>query len=322
VLARFIEGARAHRRRWRVVRTVVGIPVIAAIAWIEIGGVESWWIRAPAMLGAGFVLYEMFRGFRAYRDGFKRDVVAPILDLVHGGLRYEPRGTLPREELERAGFFAGGFGSCSGEDLVEGRFGATSVRFCEMTVRERKGLSWWLTPAAAREKPLFRGLLLVADFNKTLAGRTVVLPDEQESALGRWAHLAQALDRRRGELVRLEDSSFERIFKVYADDQVEARYALSTSLMQRLVEFRQAAGTTPLLSLSGSTLRMAIPAARNRLEPPGRLQLAGFGSPEDVRVEITRLALGYAADVQLALDVVEGLALNTRIWTQGTEVTR
>lgn len=43
----------------------------------------------------------------------------------------------------------------------------------------------------------------------------------------------------RPDVVRLEDPEFEKIFVVYSSDEVEARYILSTSFMERLVEFRK-----------------------------------------------------------------------------------
>ena len=39
-------------------------------------------------------------------------------------------------------------------------------------------------------------------------------------------------------LVKLEDPEFEKHFVVSGEDQVEARYILSTCLMQRLTDFR------------------------------------------------------------------------------------
>lgn len=315
ILASFESDAVAHRRRSTRLLRRVGIPTILAIVLVEISSIETFWIRGPLMLPAVWVCFEIARGLRAYRDAFKTEVVAPVVKLVHEGLRYSPRGSIPRETFDGCGLFKVPTREFRGEDLVEGAVGETRVRFCEIAAWPRKRpWSWWIRPDSRREPPLFRGLFLVADFHKRTRGRTLVLPDAAEGKLGHWAVTLQALDRGRGELVYLEDPEFERLFKVYGDDQIEARYVLSTSMMRRLVEFRSKAESVPLLAFTDSKLYLAIPSERNRLEPPMRHRLIGFGSSACVRDEILEQIGGYVADVRFGLGVVDDLALNTRIW--------
>ena len=45
----------------------------------------------------------------------------------------------------------------------------------------------------------------------------------------------------RGELIKMEDVAFERGVVVYGDDQIEARYILSTSLMERILAYKKKA---------------------------------------------------------------------------------
>lgn len=66
--------------------------------------------------------------------------------------------------------------------------------------------------------------------NKRFSGKTIVRKDS--TPIGNFlSGLTTKLER-----VTLEDPIFERQFEVYSNDQVEARYLLTTSFMERLLE--------------------------------------------------------------------------------------
>lgn len=76
---------------------------------------------------------------------------------------------------------------------------------------------------------VFNGLLLVFSFPKRFAGQTVVAPD------AKWLGNMLGGLGRTGERVALVDPRFEERFTVYSTDQVEARYLLSPTFMERLM---------------------------------------------------------------------------------------
>lgn len=53
---------------------------------------------------------------------------------------------------------------------------------------------------------------------------------------------------------KLEDPEFEKHFAVYSSDQVQAGYILSTSLMSRIVDFKEKSSRRIHLSFIGSIL--------------------------------------------------------------------
>src|SRR5690606_28612315 len=154
------------------------------------------------------------------------------------------------------------------EDSFSGVVGATSFRFSEVhaeyktTTTDSKGntRTQWHT--------ICRGIFFVADLNKHFQGQTFVLPDTAEPALGGCSRglqsLSSAIDSRPGELVQMEDPTFERLFAVYSTDQVEARYILSPSLMERLVALRNDVGDKMAVSFVDSCIFIAIPTTKNR----------------------------------------------------------
>lgn len=150
---------------------------------------------------------------------------------------------------------------------------------------------------------LFRGILLVADFNKSFQYKTVVLPDTAERFLGKLGQSFQSWNRAHGELVKLEDPEFEREFAVYSEDQIEARYILSTNLMQRLVQFRKKSGREISVSFVNQSIYMAIAYDRDLFEPNLFTSTMKF---EPIQK--------YYENLQLIISIIDELKLNRRVW--------
>lgn len=145
---------------------------------------------------------------------------------------------------------------------------------------------------------VFKGLFFIADFNKHFQGRTTVLPDSIGSKV-------EVLNRGRGQAVKLEDPQFKKLFSVYGTDQVEARYILSTSLMERLITFRGKANRKVYVSFVDSLIYLAVSYQEDLFEPRLFKTMLDFQPLKD-----------YYETLQLMLGIVEDLNLNQRIWTK------
>ena len=150
---------------------------------------------------------------------------------------------------------------------------------------------------------LFNGLFFVAEFNKRFTSTTLVLPDLAEKFLGQLGTSLQSLNKKRGELVKLEDPEFERFFVVYGEDQIEARYVLSTSLMAKLVKFRKQAGRDVYISLVDNKIFIAVRYEEDLFEPKLFKSMLSFAP--------MRL---YFESLQLMMAIVSDLNLNRKIW--------
>lgn len=248
--------------------------------------------------------------YRDYHKGFKDKIIPRILAFVDQRLRYNQTGMVPKEAFMNSHLFADKPGEYSGDDLVSGTLGETAVQFSEVHAKRvdivRKSSS---SSSPNRTKktvtPIFRGLFFVADFNKAFKGTTIVLPDTAQRLFGDMGQALQRLNVQNGQLVKMEDPAFEKLFVVYGQDQVEARYILSTSLMRRITDFRNRANQEMRLSFSASKLYVAIPFQRELFEPKIRESLLNLSHIQ-----------AYYDDLKLVVGIVDELNLNTRIWTQ------
>ena len=107
-------------------------------------------------------------------------------------------------------------------------------------------------------------------------------------------------------MVELENPEFEKLFTVYGTDQIEARYILSTSLMERLVNYRRKANTSLHLSFIHSKLYVALPVSKNLFEP----NVFSSGVKSGYLKE-------YFSYLELVTGIIDDLNLNLRIWGKG-----
>ncbi len=256
-----------------------------------------------ALLAWG-VIY--FSGRSKANGAFKAMVVRRIVAFMDPNLRYIPGSMVPQCVFQMSEIYTQGIDRYSGEDLVKGSFNGVELEFSELhaeyktTTTDSKGrtTTHWHT--------IFKGVFMAADFNKDFNTRTVVVPDTAESAFGSLiGNFLQKMNfSRSGQLVKLESPDFEKAFAVYGDDQVEARYILTPSLMERIMALRARFGEGLALSFVGSKLLIAIPSSRNLFE----LDSAVLNSP-------TGLNQAFF-DLSHFLGIVEDLNLETRIWSK------
>ena len=254
----------------------------------------------PLIFGAVIFLVAMKYLSSDYVFDFKSAVIEKIVNFVDSNLKYSKTGYIPRGDFLLSSIFRQYPDRYSGDDLVSGKIGDTAVRFSELhaeyVTRDSKGRTQYHT--------IFKGLFFIADFNKKFNGLTVVLPDVAERLFGHVGAMLQSCKKGRGELVKLEDPEFERLFVVYGTDQIEARYILSTSLMERIVDFQKKHNRRLYISFIGNKIFMAVSYARDLFEPRLFRTILDF---EPIRM--------YFEDLYLAAGIVEDLNLNLRIWT-------
>ncbi len=149
----------------------------------------------------------------------------------------------------------------------------------------------------------FVGMVAVVDFNKSFNGHTIILPDLMEKKVGYLAKNLQALNIIRGQLVHLENPEFENDFVVYSTDQVEARYILSTSLMERISLLKRKIDKPVMLSFNKKKLYLGVQ------HPDGFLCL-----DKEQNLLTSNVFEKVYEDILAAIHIVEDLSLNTSIW--------
>lgn len=253
------------------------------------------------ILAVGIVVLVSFLVTKEYRASFKKGIIERIVNFIDENLHYSKAAYISQSIFVQSKIFLRHPDEYEGDDYVQGKIGETRLEFSEIHAKyvthDSKG--------RRQVHTIFKGLFFVADFNKDFSRRTVVLPDTAERLFGQFGSMLQSMNKMRGQLIKLEDPEFEKIFAVYGDDQIEARYILSTSLMKRIVDFKKKTRRPIYISFVGSRVYVAISYTRNLFEPRIFTTLLDFDPIKQ-----------YFEDFQIAIGIVEDLNLNTRIWTK------
>jgi len=259
-----------------------------------------------AVIFVPLVLCSIIGGFlcrlftRGYVAQFKSLVIQRIVHFIDENLNYAADDCIDKSTFMLSKIFSTKPNRYKGDDLVWGKTGATTIKFSEIHAVHESG-----SGKNRRRYTVFKGLFFIGDFNKDFTTQTVVLPDTAEKLFGYLGQKLQSLNIFRGQLIKLDDPEFEKHFVVYGNDQIQARYILSTSLMERIVEFKKKTGRKIYLSFVGSMVFVAVSYTKKLFEPRLFRTLLDFGPIRE-----------YFEDLQLAIGIVDDLNLNTRIWSK------
>lgn len=251
-----------------------------------------------------YFIYKTSQQKARYRQSFKSGVVAEIVKLINPEWEYLCNYCMSQEAYLQSGLFPHPYDSYEGDDFVTGRIGKTDFQFSELHTRYKQVTYGSKGQRQEHWVTIFKGLFMHADFNKNFSGTTFVLPDTAERLLGSLGQSLQKLSSR-GELIKLENPEFEKLFVVYSSDQVEARYILTPAIMEAMVELHNRFDGDICFSFVGTRVYCAKSFSTELFEP-----------------NIYRSGVNFA-DVKEMYDLfglitalVQQLNLNLRIWTK------
>lgn len=270
------------------------IPLAILMTRFMEGWIEG--VRTTAILL--FITYAIFYAIltRNFTKQVTQHVEGRLLRFLLSDLHLYPKKKIEKGTFKRSGLFLKKITKYRGQNLTTGRIGNTRIEFSEIeaTGQDSDG-----------DHTVFEGLFFVADFNKHFQGRTFVLPDVAENLFGSFGQVLQSINQSRPPLVKLENPEFEKQFVVYSEDQIEARYILSPAFMDRMVAFQTQYQNCVYISFAGSRIFIAIRSLYPLFSPSVYTSLFDYDQIKK-----------YCEILQMALDVVDSLNLNTRIWTK------
>lgn len=139
---------------------------------------------------------------------------------------------------------------------------------------------------------VFQGFLVHFDFHKNFKGETIITKDQ--TFIGNFFNSIA----RNGERVKLEDREFEDRFEVHSTDQVEARYLLTPSFMERVLQFSRLPSVKQLqLAFKDGSIYMAIKRKGDAFEG-GSLDL---NDPALIKQNVKDIALIFDMVTELNL---------------------
>ena len=249
--------------------------------WCVIGfvcGVGAF-VYSPIHNYKGSIKHEIFPRIISFLGEYSFDV-----EIDNQMERFESSQIVPRYHKETS------------EDRTTGNYKGVNIEFFETQLQRRK----WFSKTYSY-KTIFKGIVINLSVKKSFEGQTIILRDRGMVGNFLKSKLATSLEK-----AGLEDPKFENIFEVYTSDQVEARYLLTTSFMERLLELNDVfEGKGVQCSFYKDILLIMIPSKKDFFEAGSIFKREDF--IDDAKALLKEMNLIFSVIDILKLDQDIGL---------------
>jgi hypothetical protein len=286
---------------------IIAIIVFFAIGYIiaEQNNMTFFYIWVGiSIISAGTIGYFISKKKKAYRHQYKTTVVTEIIRLIDPTWEYHYDQCISPADYHQSELFRPECDRYTGDDLVHGNIDKTDFMFSELHTQYKT----YTTDSQGRRQEkwvtIFKGIFIHADFNKFINGKTFVQPDKAERLLGKLGQMFQKISTK-GELIKLENPEFEKMFVVHGSDQIESRYILTPTMMEAMVAIQKKYSRPISYSFIGSRVYCAMSFTKGLFEP--RMMRSG--------VKLSDIEEMH--DLFKIIEVIiKEMNLNTRIWTK------
>lgn len=251
------EAERKSARRARVIIYIIGLPIsclfAAALLTADLEKIPTILLALPFVITWGLAEMQI----KALKEDIKQKIMPSLikaLDLE----RMDKNNSLPTRIYEEAQLIP----QAQYQDVKEGFVGSyhkVPFAMSHVTLTSGRGRSKYVT---------FNGILIHLTFPKSFNNPTLILRDRTP--------LGKIIERKRMGIPRINlvYPEFEKIFEVYAQDQIEARDLLSPDVLEGLVKLGDIASDYSWIQAAfiGESMLIAIPVKGDPFDIRGSLR--------------------------------------------------
>ena len=208
-----------------------------------------------ATLLYGAIFWYIKRSILVYQNSIKEKIFPQILGFI-GDFKFSTDVPPQVKKFKKSGLIPA-FSVETNEDQITGMYKGVQLQLFETHLQK-----WKYRGKRSRLVTVFNGLIINLSMNKKFTGKTVIKQDR--GSVANWfGNKFSGLEN-----VQLEDPKFEEIFEVYSTDQIEARYLLTVSFMERLLDLADIFDEVEIqLCFEDNNLLMIIPLRKPIFEP-------------------------------------------------------
>ncbi len=203
------------------------ILVILSILYIALAVMFNFSIEIGVFVFLGVAYTGIRHFFKKKLENEIKNQVMPMLMKAIPGFNWSLNEIISQTETERADLFPyDSRTNVSSDDNFEGTYRNVGIAITESKYSYETG-----SGKSRHTVVVFSGAIARIKMNKKFEGMTIIRPKNKTS-------LAHKLEE-----VKLEDVDFHKYFKVYSTDQIESRYLLTTSFIERFKDIMNAFNT-------------------------------------------------------------------------------
>ena len=241
-------------------------------------------------------LYQTYRNFivKNFNYEFKNKLLREIITNISPNLDYFPNKFIDKKEFYYPNIYkiADFYG---GNDLIEGKFKGVNIKLSDLFLQEEIITYDEKGNQKIRYETIFKGIFFIADFNKFFTSKTYVLSNKI------------AFLNKFGNRAYMDDVEFEKYFKTFTNDQINARYILTPNFMKRVLKIKNYFKKEFNFAFLDSKIYIYLEFNYDSFEPKLHNSLIGKNSILEI----------YEKNILKILNLVQELNLNNKIWTRG-----
>lgn len=214
-----------------------------------------------------------------------------IIKFINPTVEYVPIGHIGLPKFLESGLYQEKKYSIDGNDQIMGRHNGVPFIMCELQVTYRRNFS------DVKDSPdsVLSGLFFVAKFNKKFSSPVYIIPRKGASG---YTNLV-------GEKVKLEDPEFMDMFEVYSPDQVEARYILTPSTMERIKNIARRNKGKFYIAFNNNKITITNDNNDTKF---------GVGFFDSLTKNNNKLLVDFYETIRDQMSIIDELKLNMKIW--------
>lgn len=222
-LASFENLRKTEFKKWIGV-IILAIFTVALLIWLIVSlpsqnGNSSGKIVVAAIFGFWYWAHNISKNFE---NKVKKSIMHSFLSFF-GDFTWHPSMTIYKGEIDKSKL-VGYFENIEPNDYFQGNHKGLKICFsdCLLSCGSKYSNNY---------KQVFDGLFIQLEMNKSFKSHTILL---EQNHITLTTNLSLPHKFSDMEKVSLEDPEFNKMFHIFAQDQVEARYVLTTAFMERL----------------------------------------------------------------------------------------
>lgn len=200
---------------------------------------QSITISQETIILALVVVILFWQGFSFYSKFFEKNIkkqIMPILCKCFDNLQWIENPVVDHSLFQASRIIREHYNEVHVDDVFVGTHKDVSIQISEVEYIEIKITRGRDGKIERKKRTIFDGVITTLEMNKNFSSHTLVTSDSLFKSSGGF-NLKHTT---------LEDVLFEKKFDVYTNDEVEARYLLTTSFMERLTDLKKSYGSTAI----------------------------------------------------------------------------
>ena len=284
--------------------TGIGLIIIGLIAFVYLlvtGESLSKFLAFFGLLIYILIIHFLTKPRLAYENYFnkiKQPFLYQLLSLIEKSIEYKDH-ELPLEEIQETQLFKERYirdKIVRIEDYFEGCYRNVNFKVMEID------FGYSNTHKVDAFKP---SVLFIADFNKRLKFQTFVKEYNFFNKYNNDKRDTNIITSPRGHKLTLENTDFEYIFQTHATDEIEGRYVLSFSIMEKILSIKENLGDKSKLYISFLENKVSfLLYNKKNFEPVLTSSISNDKTFERFYKEIKQI-----------LEIIDELKLNEKIWS-------